>query len=578
MAPTAGPDRASTTCASSCARSAISMRASIASCSAAPARRRAAARVRAGSEPADRHAGRRAARAGRGDRPAVARAWPHHQRGRRRRRRRVSRRAVWRGGRRWSSAAGRRGSARGARRTTPGRTGRVAPGRRGALAAGLLVGLGLRSCTSRCGGVRRTGLEQRVDRMVGWPRSRVAAAISLLLGHAVAVTVLALLARRGLGAWLRPGLPLSSPKVTLAARRDRARRRGGAARRDGACDRDRVAAPPLTVVPTGAARASSSPSTASIVATLDRLRAAGRLPAFDRLLGQSVATIAVGRRPRSGARMDDDRDRVSRRNGTASARSSRVRSRASAAGCAPQSRILGGDRGRDRSCCGSRGRRSRRATSGSIPAFWEVAARAGLRTAVVHWWATWPAPGRLGIVAERSRDPAARARRRARRRNRAGRRSTTRCGRPGRRGATRAVGRAHALDVPRIFPRQSRPRSAARPSWTRRSSTSPSDRRIGAPICWWSTCPASTSPSTRCSDQPDAAGLAPSAASERVGVARALLRVSRRARRPSARDERGWKDASWCWSRSRAASRRRASGLLALSGEVGRNRSVAGGA
>ena len=33
-----------------------------------------------------------------------------------------------------------------------------------------------------------------------------------------------------------------------------------------------------------------------------------------------------------------------------------------------------------------------------IPAFWEVAARAGLRTAVVHWWATWPAPDDLGVV------------------------------------------------------------------------------------------------------------------------------------------------------------------------------------
>ncbi len=33
-----------------------------------------------------------------------------------------------------------------------------------------------------------------------------------------------------------------------------------------------------------------------------------------------------------------------------------------------------------------------------IPAFWETAARAGLRTAVIHWWATWPAPDDLGIV------------------------------------------------------------------------------------------------------------------------------------------------------------------------------------
>jgi hypothetical protein len=33
-----------------------------------------------------------------------------------------------------------------------------------------------------------------------------------------------------------------------------------------------------------------------------------------------------------------------------------------------------------------------------VPTFWEVAARAGLRTAVVHWWATWPATEADGIV------------------------------------------------------------------------------------------------------------------------------------------------------------------------------------
>jgi hypothetical protein len=33
-----------------------------------------------------------------------------------------------------------------------------------------------------------------------------------------------------------------------------------------------------------------------------------------------------------------------------------------------------------------------------IPTFWEVAARAGLRTAVIHWWATWPADDQPGTV------------------------------------------------------------------------------------------------------------------------------------------------------------------------------------
>lgn len=33
-----------------------------------------------------------------------------------------------------------------------------------------------------------------------------------------------------------------------------------------------------------------------------------------------------------------------------------------------------------------------------VPAFWEVASAAGLRTAVVNWWATWPAPDGNDIV------------------------------------------------------------------------------------------------------------------------------------------------------------------------------------
>ena len=45
-------------------------------------------------------------------------------------------------------------------------------------------------------------------------------------------------------------------------------------------------------------------------------------------------------------------------------------------------------------------------TSGTerrAPAFWEVAARAGLRTAVVNWWTTWPAlPGEGIVITERA--------------------------------------------------------------------------------------------------------------------------------------------------------------------------------
>ena len=95
-----------------------------------------------------------------------------------------------------------------------GRSGRTVPrrARRGALAAGLAVGADLCLAYLTLWWRTATGLEHA---SIAWSAAAlaVAAAISLLIGHAVAVTVLALLARRGLGDWLPPGLPLSSPKT-----------------------------------------------------------------------------------------------------------------------------------------------------------------------------------------------------------------------------------------------------------------------------------------------------------------------------------------------------------------------------
>ena len=71
----------------------------------------------------------------------------------------------------------------------------------------------------------------------------VAAAISVLLGHAVAVTVLALLARRGLAASLQRGTPLSSPKVTFPLGAERVRRRHRVAFRQRARELTRAGAP-----------------------------------------------------------------------------------------------------------------------------------------------------------------------------------------------------------------------------------------------------------------------------------------------------------------------------------------------
>ena len=155
--------------------------------------------------------------------------------------------------------------------------------------------------------------------------------------------------------------------------------------------------PTLTVVPTGL-RVVVVAVDGVDVATLDRLRARDQVPVFDRLLSQSVANAPCRRRSRSRARVDDDRDAVSRPSVTGPRRS--------------KSRQVAGVGGRLRRRRPDSGQRSSRATdlvrltrpsiaSGDerlIPAFWEVAARAGFRTAVVHWWATWPAPDDSGIV------------------------------------------------------------------------------------------------------------------------------------------------------------------------------------
>ena len=133
-----------------------------------------------------------------------------------------------------------------------------------------------------------------------------------------------------------------------------------------------------------------------------------------------------------------------------------------------------------------------------IPAFWEVAARAGLRTAVVHWWATWPAPENAGIVLSD----------RAILRLEHGAAGPRDCPARALRGAASNVDRApSARDRERGRARTGRCRgrraaSRAPPSSTRRSSISPRMPTWARPIFWRSISRASTSRSTRCSDRP----------------------------------------------------------------------------
>ena len=222
----------------------------------------------------------------------------------------------------------------------------------------------------------------------------IAVAISLLLGHGVTVTVLAFLARSGLGRSLEPGLPLSSWRaiVPLAAISF-----AGALAILVAAPGNPVepTAPTLTVVPTGL-RVVVVAVDGVDEATLDRLRRAGRVPVFDRLLSQSVGTLP------SDADRDPARVWTTIATGQPPERHG-VRSLEARQVAGLGGRLQPGSSGWSAIVAATDLLRLTRPTIASgearlIPAFWEVAARAGLRTAVVHWWATWPAPDDLGTV------------------------------------------------------------------------------------------------------------------------------------------------------------------------------------
>ena len=220
----------------------------------------------------------------------------------------------------------------------------------------------------------------------------VAVTISLVLGHVVMVTALAFVARLDLGdapaAALGPGVPFSSWNVTLPL--------AGVAFVGAAAllfatapsSTSLPSAPALTVVPTGQ-RVIVIAIDGVDVALLDRLRAASALPAFSRLLAAGAAampsdpdrdparvwtTIATGQPPeRHGISSLEGRQLA----GVEGRLRPTSRIGALVAGATDLIRLT-----RPSIASGSERR---------IPAFWEVAARAGLRTSVIQWWATWPA-------------------------------------------------------------------------------------------------------------------------------------------------------------------------------------------
>lgn len=219
----------------------------------------------------------------------------------------------------------------------------------------------------------------------------VAVAISLVLGHAVMVTALAVAARVRSGdrAEVTPGVPLSSWRATAALA---ALAFAGAAALlffslgRGAADGETPAS--LTVVPTGE-RVVVIAVDGLDLALVDRLRARGNamphltglLDAFsplatetDRDPARVWTTIATGQPPerhgidalqgRQLAGVEGRLTRTSRIGDVVAAATDILRLTRPALASGNERRI---------------------------PTFWEIAARAGLRTSVIHWWATWPA-------------------------------------------------------------------------------------------------------------------------------------------------------------------------------------------
>ncbi|MEI6244778.1 MAG: alkaline phosphatase family protein, partial [Acidobacteriota bacterium] len=216
----------------------------------------------------------------------------------------------------------------------------------------------------------------------------VAVAISLVLGHVVMVTALAFIARIDPEDALRPGVPLSSWNITLPLAG--LAFAGAAALLFAAAPSATTGpvAPPLTVVPTGQ-RVLVIAIDGVDTAVLDRMRDAHALPALSQLLARGDSevwsdsnrdparvwtTIATGQSPErhgitalEGRQLTgvDGRLRATSRFGTL------------VTGATDLIRLT-----RPTIASGSERR---------IPTFWEVAARTGLRTSVINWWATWPA-------------------------------------------------------------------------------------------------------------------------------------------------------------------------------------------
>ena len=276
-----------------------------------------------------------------------------------------------------------------------GRSARVTPRRARvvATAAGMLVALASAAYLALWWGAAQDALTSLT---LGWNfvALALAAATALLLAHAVSVVILATLARAGGGDITAGGL-LSSRAflagfgVLLFA--------GAAGLAAIGAGRDTPPAAPMTVRPTGySVRVVAIDGFDAAVA--ERLRGDGSLPALARLLEGARVPLASVPEPPDPARdwttiatgQPADRHGIT---SLAGRRAVGIEGRLpQARGAATQALLNAADLLRLTTPAVAT-REQRR-----DPAFWEVAEAAGLRTAVINWWATWPAPAGSGIV------------------------------------------------------------------------------------------------------------------------------------------------------------------------------------
>jgi Type I phosphodiesterase / nucleotide pyrophosphatase len=229
----------------------------------------------------------------------------------------------------------------------------------------------------------------------------VAAAISLLLGHAVTLTALAVLVAGTESPVAVGGVPGTSWKGLLGL--------GALAVGGALCvfvlmppAPDAPPPPPLAVVPSGYRM--------RVVAVdgfdprvFQRLAAAGRVPALAAALGSGAASLRFEAPASAGATYDPARlwtsvatGQPASVHGVEALETRRVAGVSGSLGGPPDATWSGLRTAMDLI------RLTRPAiASGSerrAKTFWEVAAGAGLRTAVVNWWATWPAAEDAGVV------------------------------------------------------------------------------------------------------------------------------------------------------------------------------------